>query len=170
MYVIESYVDGVATIVNDVENYRCPFRAETLEAAGAIVVSLNRPVLMVELAGYRLDFETRGLTTAGGLSIKTDRESQAQLNSAFTTLKYGLIPDTDWKGGNDWEVVNLDQIEPIAKLVAAHVRACFRGERLTQRAIAAAVTVEDIDSINIAKTFGAAYAVAFAEVMQPAGA
>lgn len=168
MYTIESYADGIATIVNDAEFYRCPFNADTLEVAESIVVDLNKPVLMLQLANYRLFVETNGIKTADGLEIKTDRESQAQLSNAFVTLKFGLIPDTDWKGANGWVAVNIDQIEPIAIFVAAHVRGCFRGERLTQAVIEAAKTVAEIEAISVTGSFNAAYAAALAEVLQPA--
>ena len=170
MYIIESFDGRGVLIVNDSIDYRSTFNAGSLGDAESIVVGLNRTLLLSDLALYRLNFETAGIVTEGGLSIRTDRESQAQLNAAYTTLKNGLIPDTDWKGSVDWEAVNLNQIEPIAKLVAAHVRACFRGERLTQEAIATAETVADIDAIDIVNLFGAAYTTALTEVMQPAGA
>lgn len=167
MYTIESYTGGVATIVNSAEFYRCPFNAATEVEAQRIVVGLNKPWLLSQLAALRFNFEIGGITLANGLSIKTDRESQAQLNSAYVTLDGGLIPDTDWKGANGWQLVDLEEIKPIAKAVAAHGRGCFRGERLVQTAINEASSMDDIEAIDIPVMFASAYQDAYAEVMTP---
>ncbi|NNA16798.1 DUF4376 domain-containing protein [Pseudomonas lundensis] len=121
--------------------------------------------LLATLAAYRFDFEVGGLELADGLRLLTDRESQSQLSNAFVTLKHGLIPDTDWKGSNGWQLVDLVQIEPIAKAVAAHGRGCFRGERQVQTLINEAATIADLEAIDIASLFDAAYREAYAEVM-----
>ena len=169
MYKLVSFSESGAVVTNTDTPYASTFMASTLEDAEKIVIGLNRPDMLAELADYRFQFETGGLNV-GGLAVKTDRESQAQLSSAFVTLSAGLVPDTDWKGASAWEVVNLDQIKPIAKAVAAHVRGCFRGERLVEAAIKGAQTMADIETIDIRANFAAAYEAAFAEVMQPAGA
>lgn len=122
--------------------------------------------LLALLAEHRFNYEVSGLTLADGIKVDTDRESQAQLSNCFVDLKHGLIPDTDWKG-SDWQLVDLEQIEPIAKAVAAHRRGCFRGERLVQAVINDAETVADLEVINISLLFSAAYQEAFAAVMTP---
>nr|WP_313403191.1 DUF4376 domain-containing protein [Pseudomonas sp.] len=163
MYSVER-VEGDHAFIVGPDGYRAEHRA-TAEQAAAIAVELSQSALLAALAAYRFEFETGGLTLGGGLRILTDRESQAQLSSAFVTLQSGLVPDTDWKAANGWEIVTLEQITPIAKAVAAHVRGCFRGERTVQTAIKAASTMADIESINIRADFDAAYYEAFAEVM-----
>ena len=167
MYTIESYTNGVATIVNSAEFYRCPFNAATDDEAQTIVVAVNKPWFMSRLAALRFDFEVNGITLAKGLRIKTDRESQSQLSNAYVTLSNGLIPDTDWKVANGWQLVDLEQIRPIAKAVAAHGRGCFRGERLVQTAINEASSMDDIEAIDIPAMFASAYQDAYAEVMTP---
>jgi hypothetical protein len=103
----------------------------------------------VELAAYRYNKETGGIVV-GGAEIKTDRESQSQLNGAYTSLKNSLIPDTPWKAaGGVWVPVTLMELEPIATAVAAHVRACFKAERSHAEAMDAIVadpngTVDDL--------------------------
>lgn len=165
MYKLISYSDGSALVTNDSPAYRAEHLVESAEEAETLVVGLNQSGLMEQLAAHRFEFETSGLTLEGGLRLKTDRESQAQLSSSYTTLKYNLIPDTDWKALNGWQVVTLEQIEPFARAMAAHVRGCFRGERAVGTAITSATTMEDIDSIDILVQFTAAYEAAFAEVM-----
>lgn len=167
MYRIENLNADNVHVTHSKVPYSSVFVVASASEAEAIVVGLNQPDMLAELAAYRFDFETGGLELAGGLRILTDRESQAQLNSAFTTLQNGLVPDTDWKAANGWEVVTLEQVTPIAKAVAAHVRGCFRGERTVQTAILAAGTMAEIEAIDIRGQFDAAYAEAFAEVMAP---
>lgn len=166
MYTVEQVAGGYARITGP-DNYRAEWIAHADAEADAIAVGLSQPAMLAELASYRFEFETGGLVLAGGLRILTDRESQAQLSSAFVTLQSGLVPDTDWKAANGWEVVTLEQITPIATAVAAHVRGCFRGESRVQTAILAASTMAEIDAIDIRGQFDAAYAEAFAEVMAP---
>lgn len=168
MFNLENYADGEALIVNDAYPYRSTFNAASYEAAVVIVVSLNQADMLAELATHRFNFETSGLSL-GSLQILTDRESQAQLSSAFTTLQAGLVPDTDWKAANGWGTVDLEQIKPIATAVAAHVRGCFRGERIVETAIKQAATVAEIQAIDIPVLFGAAYKAAYEEVV-PASA
>lgn len=169
MFILESYSEGSALITNSAYPYRAVFNADSAGAAEAIVVSLNQGDMLLELASHRFVFETGGLTLGGDLKILTDRESQAQLSSALTTLQAGLVPDTDWKAANGWESVNIEQIKPIATAVAAHVRGCFRGERIVETAIKRASTVAEIQAIDIPALFGAAYKNAYEEVI-PAGA
>ncbi|WP_296231533.1 DUF4376 domain-containing protein [uncultured Pseudomonas sp.] len=163
MYKLE-WFDGEYAMITG-PNYRAESLAGSAAEAEAIAVGLSKPAMLDALAAYRFEFETGGLDLPGGLHILTDRESQAQLSSAFVTLQSGLVADTDWKAANGWEIVTLEQITPIAKAVAAHVRGCFRGERTVQTAIKAASTMTDIESINIRAGFDAAYSDAFAEVM-----
>lgn len=85
-------------------------------------------------AQQRFIVETGGITIDGS-RIQTDRESQAQLGSAYTSLKNGLIADTPWKSADGWVPVTLAEIEPIATVVAAFVRACFVAERVHHDAI-----------------------------------
>lgn len=144
------------------------FDGQTITAAYTVIdkaIETIKNELLATLANFRFQFEVNGLVLPDGLSVKTDRESQAQLNSAYVTLKNGLIPDTDWKGANGWQLVDLVQIEPIAKAVAAHGRGCFLGERGVQTVIQDAATIADLEAINIGELFEAAYQEAFAEVM-----
>ena len=167
MYTLESYVKPYARIV-DGDTYASDFLASSRAEGELIAVSMNQPEMLAALAEYRFKVETLdGLELDGGLRILTDRESQAQLSSAYTTLKYGLIPDTDWKAANGWQVVSLEQIEPIARALAAHVRGCFRGERTVGTAITNATTMAQIEVIDIPAQFTAAYQAAVAEVMAP---
>lgn len=165
MYFIKSRSETTVLVSNTVEPYLCEFPAESDAAAELVVVQLNQPEMLAELAAYRFTFEVAGLLTSDGARIKTDRESQGLIAIAYGQLKGGLIPDTDYKGVNGWQVVTLEEFAPIAKAAAAHERACFRGERLTAEAINAATSVADIEAIVIQDMFQAVYQQAYAEVM-----
>lgn len=166
MYVLEKFDQRGALVTNNAFLYNSTFIAETAADAEKIVIGLNQVVMLAELAAHRFSFEVAGLQLAGGMQVKTDRESQSQLSNCFVDLKHGLIPDTDWKG-SQWQLVDLQQIEPIAKAVAAHRRGCFRGERLVQTAINEASSMDDIEAIDIPAMFASAYQDAYAEVMTP---
>lgn len=94
-------------------------------------LDILRKLKLDEIAAMRWSREVGGIDV-GGVQIKTDRESQAQLSSAFASLTGGLIPDTPWKAVEGWVRVTLDDIRPIAGAVAVHVRSCFDWEERAQ--------------------------------------
>jgi len=168
MYYIHAMTDGGVMVSNTDVPYMAEFPAENQQVADQVVVGLNQPVMLAQLAEQRYAFEVAGLELSSGLRIDTDRESQAQLNSSYTDLKNGLIPNTDWKAANGWEVVTLEQMEPIAQAMAVHRRACFRGERVVITAIQNADTPALQVAIDIRADFAAAYQAAVAEVSDTA--
>lgn len=105
--------------------------------------------LQAEIAAKRWEVETGGITVAG-VPIKTDRESQSQLISASTSLKSGLIADTPWKAADgSFTLVTQDDLEPVVKAVAVHVRSCFDAERSHIDAINVLQTQADLDAYDI---------------------
>lgn len=109
----------------------------------------TQAVLLAEVAAKRWLVETGGILI-GGTPIATDRDSQAQLTSAYTSLKSGLIVDTPWKAADgSFTLVTLAEIEPVAQAVAAHVRACFAAEQAHNQAISALATQAELDGYDI---------------------
>ncbi|WP_324009742.1 DUF4376 domain-containing protein [Aeromonas dhakensis] len=105
--------------------------------------------LLAEVAAKRWQVETGGIIIAGH-PIATDRESQAQLTSAYTSLKGGMIADTPWKAADgSFTLVTLTDLEPIAQAVGAHVRACFAAEQEHNESIKALQTQDELDTYNI---------------------
>lgn len=100
---------------------------------------------LAALAALRYQKEMAGIVV-GGVMVRTDRESQAQLNGAYVSLKEGLIPDTPWKAANGWVPLAFADIAPVAQAVAAHVRACFANEKAHAEAIAA--LPEDVAALD----------------------
>ncbi len=123
----------------------------------ATVIDARKADLVTEAAELRYFRETGGITLPDGTSINTEREAQGMLNGAYQSLKAGLVSDTDWKATSGWVTVTLTELEPIAQAVADHVRRCFRAERLVADQIAAAVTVDDLVTLNLQGAFEAAY-------------
>lgn len=109
----------------------------------------TKVALLGKVAAQRWQVETGGILI-GGTPIATDRESQAQLTSACTSLKGGLIADTPWKAADgSFTMVTLAEIEPVAQAVAAHVRACFAAEQAHAEAIDALQTQAELDAYDI---------------------
>lgn len=101
--------------------------------------------VLAKVAEKRYMAEVGGIVLPDGSNIKTDRESQAQLSSAYTSLKNGLIASTPWKVANGTFVpVTLEMIEPIAQAVAGHVSACFGIEETKSGEVMALETVEAV--------------------------
>jgi hypothetical protein len=83
---------------------------------------------LAALATLRFEKETAGITLYGS-EIATDRESQSQLNSAYTSLRDGFITSTPWKGQDGVFIpLTLQDIVPIAAVVAQYVSGCFASE------------------------------------------
>ena len=83
-----------------------------------------------EVANRRYNREIAGIKLPNDQIIRTDRESQSQLNGAYTGLKNNFITSTWWKTENGWALVTLEDIEPIAIMVADYVRGCFEIEKM----------------------------------------
>lgn len=105
--------------------------------------------LLVDLADKRWQVETGGIVVAG-IHAATDRESQAQLNNVYVSLKAGLIINTPWKDADGcFKVMTLSDIEPVAHAVASHVSACFSAEQSHSDTISSLLNQADIDSYDI---------------------
>lgn len=102
------------------------------------------------ITAKRYSAEVSGVALPNGVKVKTDRESQSQLSAAYSSLKNGLIVDTDWKAeGGVFVKVGLADIEPIAKAVAEHVRACFAAEKSHLEAVDLIETFEDAEGYDV---------------------
>mgnify|MGYP006400825279 CR=1 FL=1 len=128
---------------------------EMSEAEWAELTEQRRAVRLQELADHRWRIETGGVELPGGARILTDRESQAQVNSAYTSLRDDFITTADFKGENGWVLITLEEIAPIAKAVARHVQPCFTAERRVGEKIKAAEDAEALHAIDIAGEFAA---------------
>lgn len=127
----------------------------TIAADAAVVearVEKRRDELRQRLAERRYEEEVGGTALADGTPILTDRPSQAQLASTYTTLKDGLKTSIDWKGANGWAVVTVTEITPIAQASADHVQECFTAEKAVDDLITAALEA-DLEEFDVPGTF-----------------
>lgn len=118
-------------------------------AAEPVTLTSAKRDKLAEAAAFRYAKETSGVVL-GGARILTDRESQATVNGAFSSLQAGLIQSVDWKAGNGvWVTLTLTEMTAIAQAVAAHVQSCFTQEKALAEQINAATTIEAVQSIVI---------------------
>ncbi len=112
-----------------------------------------RETLLANLADHRWRIETGGVELPNGARILTDRESQAQLTSAYQSLSMPFVESIDWKAADGWVTVTEAELRPIAQAVAQHVQGCFKAERQVSEQIAAAESAEALYGIDIAGKF-----------------
>lgn len=101
-----------------------------------------------EIAAARYAAETGGCTV-DGVTIATDRGSQALLTAAVVSARLDPEFKTRWKCA-DGRFVALDafQLRSIGDAVIAHVEACFAREGELCEQIDAAQTPEELDAIQ----------------------
>jgi hypothetical protein len=101
-----------------------------------------------EIAAARYAAETGGCTV-DGVTIATDRGSQALLTAAVVTARLDLEFKTRWKCA-DGRFITLDamQLRAIGDAVIAHVESCFAREAELCEQIDAAETAEDLAAIK----------------------
>lgn len=103
---------------------------------------------LAHIAFWRFAQEVGGVTV-GVTRILTDRESQATVSNAFTSLTAGLITHVDWKSASGFVSLGLPEITAIAQAVAQHVQACFTAESLLVAEVEAATTIEQVEAIEV---------------------
>lgn len=107
-----------------------------------------RDTILGRLADYRFSVETGGVEMPDGTRVLTDRESQAQLSSAYQSLSQPFVDSIDWKAAGGWVTVTETELRPIAQAVARHVQSCFTAERRVSETIASATSAEVLVAIN----------------------
>ena len=101
-----------------------------------------------ELAAYRFTKETAGITL-NGMTIETNRESQALITGAWSFSQLNPAVLIDWKAESGWIQIDAATIAGIAGAVAAHVQACFSAERIHAEAILALETSEEVAAYDV---------------------
>jgi len=93
-----------------------------------IPIETVREKKIKELAQKRWEVETSGIDL-GDSTILTDRESQAQISSAYAAAKNGLLTSLNFKSANGWIVLTSEQMIYIGEAVYTHVQNCFNKEK-----------------------------------------
>jgi|GEM_PF-994319 hypothetical protein len=99
------------------------------------------------LAAYRFQKETAGMTL-NGITIRTDRESQAMISGAKSYLDANPESVIDWKGANGWAQIDRATLLTIGQGVGAYVQACFSREQAHSAAIEALTTAEGVEAYD----------------------
>jgi hypothetical protein len=117
----------------------------------AEILEQRRSALRARLAERRWRAETRGVAITGfDARIDTSRESQAMMSGALLAGQYSVVDTFDWKiGPGVWVEITNAQLVVIASAVAAHVQACFSNERAIENEITAAMSIADLNAIDI---------------------
>ena len=131
--------DGRATATYPVLDY------SPEEIEGILEAALERK--RGEIAAARYEAEIAGVE-AGGMTIKTDRESQALITGA--ALQAFVDPDytCTWKTVDGFVELTSLQIKGAAMYVRSHVQGCFNKEATLAAQIQEAQTPEELDAIN----------------------
>lgn len=86
-------------------------------------------------AQKRFSVETGGIAV-GGVTIRTDRESQATVNGAYAATLMDPNFSTTWKNADgSWSELSAAQIVAVASAVKDHVAASFAAEKAADDAI-----------------------------------
>lgn len=108
----------------------------------------NRDALFAALSDRRWRAETAGIVV-GGAPIRTDRESQSVLTSAYVQAFSNPDFAVRWKiGQGQFVTLNAATIIAIGDAVTAHVQACFDNEDQLTTAILAAFGQGDHDALE----------------------
>jgi hypothetical protein len=111
-------------------------------------VVLIRQDMQNRLAEIRYQRETAGITMPDGFLIRTDRESQFQILGVSLSFQAGVITSTQFKGLNEWKIIDAAYAESVTKAVTDYVQACFANEKSISDSIAAA-DFGGLQSINL---------------------
>ena len=100
-----------------------------------------------EIAAARYAAEVAG-TTLGGISVRTDRESQSMITGAALKAMQDASYACKWKGLDGWVTLDAAAILAVADAVRSHVQGCFDREAELSAAIDAAETVEAVEAVT----------------------
>lgn len=102
-----------------------------------------------EISSWRYMLEVGGVSL-NGVKVKTDRESQATINGAYTSLANGLLTSIDWKTADGSFVqLTLAEMSAVAQAVAQHVQTSFSREKALLDQVNAATTIEEVKSVVV---------------------
>lgn len=152
-YALKQNGETINTIVlNNLSGWPIPDGCELVLLPEPEPTPIDLPSLkqqrLSDLAAYRYEKETAGITLNGAV-IKTDLESQANINGAWSYAQINPSALIDWKAATGWIQIDAAAVTAIAGAVAAHVQACFSAERVHAEAIAALETAEAAQAYDI---------------------
>ena len=127
-----------------------PGLALEYDAEGRCITELSfvqqKEVARARIAHARWIAETGGCTVQG-MTIRTDRESQAMITGAALKALQGEVYTCNWKTESGFIKLTAPQILAIADAVREHIQSCFDRELELCTAIYAATTVEELEAV-----------------------
>ena len=106
-----------------------------------------RAAKLAELADARWRAETGGMSM-NGMTIRTDRESQALITGAALQASVDAGYVCRWKTAEGFATLDAAMILTVAGAVRAHVQAQFDREAELAAQVGAAQTVEEVQSVQ----------------------
>jgi hypothetical protein len=119
---------------------------EWTDSGWKIPLETARVLKLAEIAAARYEAETGGVAV-GGMTVQTDRESQALITGAALAATLDPGYSCRWKTAAGFVELNAAQVVAVAQAVRAHVQSCFDKEAELAAVIAAAETEEDLEAI-----------------------
>ena len=113
----------------------------------ALTFSQMKDATRSEIAHARWAAETGGITLQG-MTIRTDRESQALITGAALKAIQDAEYSCSWKTDGGFVQLSAPQILAIADAVRAHVQECFDHEQCLLFALDGAETPDDLELIT----------------------
>lgn len=101
-----------------------------------------------EIAAKRYAKEIAGVDI-NGVSVATDRDSQALITGAALAAMIDSDYSLNWKTENGFIHLTASEIVAVAQAVRAHVQSCFDREGELVALVDAAQTAEDLNAIEI---------------------
>lgn len=111
-----------------------------------LTFSQQKDVTRARVAHARWAAETGGMVLQG-MTIRTDRESQAMITGAALKALQDAEYVCSWKSDAGFVELSAPQVLAIADAVRAHVQACFDHERALCALVDAAETMEALEEI-----------------------
>jgi hypothetical protein len=108
--------------------------------------------IYVDLKSYaenaRFLKETGGIIV-GGVSVSTDRDSQAMIANAYAYVTANGVASVSYKATSGFVTLDAATLKAVALAVGAHVQACFAAEAAVVAGIASGTikTTADVDAV-----------------------
>ena len=136
------------TLVLDGDHVTATWTVESLSAeeiAGKLAAA--KSAKNSEIAAARYAAEIAGVAV-GGVTIRTDRESQALITGAALKATQDGTYSCTWKSESGFVTLDASTIIAVADAVRTHVQTCFDAEAAKCALIDAAQTVEDVEAVE----------------------
>ena len=112
----------------------------------AVILAAAKAAKKSEIAAARYAAEIAGVAV-GGVTVRTDRESQALITGAALKATQDAAYSCTWKTESGFVTLDAATVLAVADAVRTHVQTCFDAEAAKCILIDAAETVEDVEAV-----------------------